>query len=137
MANTKTYVVIKEGKELKELKTLAAAKKIADAEGAEVFCEGAVVYTATAPCEAEAEPVADAAVEPTVAEEPTVEEPHFEKYTLTAKMNVRTAPSLDAAKLAVAQAGTVVDVAAIEGDWLHLTDGTFILYADGKFAEKV
>ena len=38
MAN-KTYTVMKDGEELKELKTLTAAKKLADAENAEVFCE--------------------------------------------------------------------------------------------------
>lgn len=128
MANTKIYTVVKDGVELKELKTLAAAKKLADAEGAEVFCDGAVVYTPAAPVEVE--PVAEEV------SEPAVEEPKPESYTLTAKMNVRMAPSLDAPKLAVAQAGTVVEVTAVEGDWLHLTNGTFILYAGGKFATK-
>ena len=47
MAN-KTYTVMKDGEELKELKTLAAAKKLADAEDAEVFCEGLCVYQGTA-----------------------------------------------------------------------------------------
>jgi len=28
-------------------------------------------------------------------------------------------------------------VTAIENDWMHLTDGTFILYDGGKFAERV
>lgn len=129
MANTKIYTVVKDGVELKELKTLAAAKKLADAEGAEVFCDGAVVYTPVVETEM---PVADVAV----AEEPAVEESQPEKYTLTAKMNVRTAPSLNADKAGIAEAGTVVKVAAVEGDWLHLTDGTFILYAGGKFATK-
>lgn len=119
----KIYTVIKDGEELKELKTLPAAKKLADAESAEVWCEGKPIYT---PVEAKAEAV-DEESEP-------VTEP--DKYTLTARMNVRTAPSLDATKLAVAQAGTVVDVTAIENDWLHLADGTFILYEGGKFAKK-
>ena len=35
MASNKTYTVVKDGETLKELKTLAAAKKLADAEGAE------------------------------------------------------------------------------------------------------
>ena len=39
MAN-KTYIVVKDGEELKELKSLTAAKKLADTEGAEVFCDG-------------------------------------------------------------------------------------------------
>ena len=46
MAN-KTYTVVKDGEELKELKTLSAAKKLADTEGAEVFCEGECVYQGT------------------------------------------------------------------------------------------
>ena len=47
MANNKTYTVMKDGKELKELKTLVSAKKLADAEGAEVLCEGECVYQGT------------------------------------------------------------------------------------------
>ena len=125
MANTKIYTVIKDGETLKELKTLTAAKKLADAEGAEVVCEGAVVYTAVSFSEPQ-EPV----------EEHVTEEPVVEKYTLTARMNVRTAPSLDAPKLGIAQAGTEVEVAAVENDWLHLTNGAYILYGGGKFAEK-
>ena len=45
MANkTKTYIIVKDGLELDQLKTLAAAKKLADTEGAEVFCDGKCVY---------------------------------------------------------------------------------------------
>ena len=44
MATKKTYSIVKEGTELKELRSLASAKKLADEEGAEVFCEGALVY---------------------------------------------------------------------------------------------
>ena len=44
---SKTYTVVKDGTELKELKTLAAAKKVADAEAAEVYCEGECVYPET------------------------------------------------------------------------------------------
>ena len=47
MANNKTYTVMKDGKELKELKTLVSAKKLADAEGAEVLSEGECVYQGT------------------------------------------------------------------------------------------
>ena len=63
--------------------------------------------------------------------------PKPERYTLTAKMNIRKAPGMDAQKLGIAQPGTEVDVAAIENDWLHLTDGTFILYEGGRFARKI
>ena len=43
---------------------------------------------------------------------------------------------MEAQKVGVLPAGTVVQVKAVENDWLHLTDGTFILYQSGTFAEK-
>ena len=130
MASNKTYTVVKDGEALKELKTLAAAKKLADAEGAEVLCDGECVYQGAV------SGVKDT-VEETVIEAPTpASTPTPEHYTLTSKMNIRKAPSLDAEKAGIAQKGTVVEVAAVEGDWLHLTDGTFILFGAGKFAVK-
>ena len=42
--STKIYTIVKDGLELDQLKTLAAAKKLADTEGAEVFCDGKCVY---------------------------------------------------------------------------------------------
>ena len=116
------YTVMKDGKALKELKTLAAAKKLAEAEKAQVLCEGKVVYTAatTVPGEEETSP-AQAAVG---------------CYRLTHLMNVRSAPSMEAQKVGVLPAGTVVHVASIDSDWMHLVDGTFILYQGGTFAEK-
>ena len=132
MANTKTYTVVKDGNPIKELKSLAAAKKLADAEGAEVLCDGECVYLGTMAVSEDTVPeLSEAAPEETVAE---VAKP--ERYTLTAKMNIRRAPGLDAQKLGIAQLGTVVEVAAIENDWLRLTDGTFILYEGGRFARK-
>ena len=124
MAN-KTYTVVKDGEELKELKSLAAAKKLADTEGAEVFCDGKCVYQG-----------AVTPAEDTVEETAVAEEKKPEVYTLTRKMNVRKAPSLNADKLKVLDAGAVVEVRDIQNDWLHLTDGTFILYEDGKNARK-
>ena len=47
MANTKIYTVVKDGEELEKLKTLTAAKKLADAEGAEVYSDGKCVYQGT------------------------------------------------------------------------------------------
>lgn len=132
MASNKTYTVMKDGETLRELKTLAAAKKLADTEDAEVFCEGLCVYTPDPPVgdgdilpdtEPEAAPVALAAA-------PI-------KYTLTAKMNVRKAPSLAAGIAGIAKKGTVVEVTGIEDDWLHLLDGTFILYGNGQFAKNL
>lgn len=127
----KTYIVQKDGETLKELKTLAAAKKLADAEGAEVFCEGECVYQVAS------DPVSDtlSAVEETVAE--TVEEAVKPvTYTLLRKMNVRKEPSLTAAKVKVLNTGATVEVTAIVDDWLRLADGTFILYEGGKNARK-
>lgn len=121
MANTKTYTVVKDGETLKELKTLAAAKKLADAEDAEVFCEGECVYQPIAPS------VEDETAEPVKAPE---------TFTLLRKMNVRKAPSLNADKVKVLGTGTEVEVAEVADDWLHLTDGTFILYEGGKNARK-
>ena len=130
MASNKTYTVVKDGEALKELKTLAAAKKLADAEGAEVLCDGECVYQG-------AVSGAEDTVEKTVIEAPTpASTPTPEHYTLTSKMNIRKAPSLDAEKAGIAQKGTVVEVAAIKDDWMHLTDGTFVLFGAGKFAVK-
>ena len=132
MANNKTYNVMKDGKELKELKTLASAKKLADAEGAEVLCEGECVYQGTAKdSEDTVSELSDA-----VAESPAKEPVAPVKYTLTAKMNIRKAPSKTAEIAGIAEKGTVIDVAAIENDWLRLSDGTFILYEGGKFAVR-
>ena len=124
MAN-KTYIVVKDGEELKELKSLTAAKKLADTEGAEVFCDGKCVYQGTV-----------APIEDTVEETAVAEEQKPETYTLLRKMNVRKEPSLNAAKLKVLDVGAVVEVRAVQNDWLCLTDGSFILYENGKNARK-
>lgn len=124
MATNKTYIVVKDGEELKELKSLAAAKKLADAEGATVVCNGATVYPEPSIETAEPAPV-------------PVDQP--EKYTLTAKMNIRTAPSLKADKVGVVEPGTVVEVLGIENDWLRVKNGAgevFILFGGGKYARK-
>lgn len=131
MANTKTYAVVKDGETLKELKTLAAAKKLADAEGAEVFCEGECVYQAAVEPAADTLPAVETAEEVVVAEE---QKPEI--YTLLRKMNVRKEPSLTAAKVKVLNTGATVEVTAIVDDWLRLADGTFILYEGGKNARK-
>lgn len=131
MAN-KTYTVMKDGEELKELKTLAAAKKLADAEDAEVFCEGLCVYQGTAKdSEDTISELSDAVTRP-----PEKEPVKPVKYTLTAKMNIRKAPSKTAEIAGIAKKGTIVDVTAIENDWIHLADGSFILFEGGKFAVK-
>ena len=129
MATNKTYTVVKNGEELKELKTLAAAKKLAEEQGGEVVCEGTVVYTAASPIEPE----------PEETEEVKTPVKETEKYTLLSKMNIRTAPSLEADKVGITEAGTVVEVLAIEDDWLRVRNGAgvvFILYGGGKYARK-
>ena len=110
---------------MKELKSLTAAKKLADTEGAEVFCDGKCVYQGTV-----------APIEDTVEETAVAEEQKPETYTLLRKMNVRKEPSLNAAKLRVLEAGTAVEVQTVQNDWLCLTDGSFILYENGKNARK-
>jgi len=130
MANTKTYIVVKDGTELKTLKTLTAAKKLAEEEEAEVICDGKVVYS---PIDL-VSPTADTPVEEKT--EVAEEVPTPQQYTLLSRMNIRKAPSLNADKLGIAEPGTAVEVTEVKDDWLHLTDGTFILYAGGKFATK-
>lgn len=170
MASNKTYIVTKNGEELEQLKTLAAAKKLADAEGAEVYCDGECVYradtvndgttadhdgtaadaehTAETPETAEKAEGAEqtesvteiVTAEPVVAkkpEQPFVAEPKTEKYRLKKLMNVRTKPSLEAKIMTTKPAGTVVRVLAVENDWLRLADGSFILFKNGEFAEKI
>ena len=128
MATNKTYTVVKNGEELKELKTLTAARKLADEQGGEVMCDGETIYAAS-PIEPE----------PEETEEVKTPVKETEKYTLLSKMNIRTAPSLEAEKVGIAEAGTVVEVLAIEDDWLHVRNGAgvvFILYGGGKYARK-
>lgn len=136
MAN-KIYAVVKDGTELKELKTLAAAKKLADAEGAGVYVDGECVYSPVSI--APSDPVESSAEEEKgngdEKENVSAEEP--DKYTLLHKMNVRAKPALTAEKVGVLDTGTVVEVEKKVDDWLHLTDGTFILYGGGKFASEL
>ena len=131
MAGKKTYVVLKNGVETQKLSTLIAAKNLADEEGAEVFCDGLSIYKAV-------EEIVHA--EPIVAEEPKqieVDEPKTEKYRLKALMNIRKRPSLDSDILGTKPADTVVRVLEVEEGWLHLADGSYILFEEGKYAEKV
>jgi len=133
----KEYIVMKDGKELKTYKSLPAAKTLAEKEGAEVYADGECVYSPVSdPVESVVES-SDVPVIPSVEEDVSVEDkPQVEKYTLLHKMNVRKTPSLKAEKIGTKEKDTVVE-AVLEGDWLHLTDGTFILYGGGKFAAKV
>ena len=138
MAN-KTYTVMKDGETIRELKSLAAARKLADTEEAEVFCEGVCVY-AHDPAVGDSGADGPASISDS---DPFEDEPAGqaetvtpEKYVLTARMNIRKAPSLDAPKLGTAKKGTVVEVSSVEDGWMRLLDGTFILYEGGRWAEK-
>ena len=136
MAN-KTYTVMKDGEELKELKTLVAAKKLADAEGAEVFSDGKCIYQGGTEAVEELieETVADDAAETEPVMEPEKKGNAPAQYRLKALMNVRMSPNGRIMK--TLPAGTDVEVISIDSDWLHLSDGTYILYQDGEFAEKL
>ena len=164
---SKTYIVVKNGEEIEKLKTLTAAKELADAEGAEVLCGGKCVYqgkdvssegtgetaagdTAEAPAsdvpEEAAKDGADETeqviikTEPVIAKKPTQPETkpmETTRYRLTMLMNIRRKPSLDSHIVSVKPAGTVVRAVGIEGDWLHLADGSYVLYKNGEYAKKV
>ena len=58
------------------------------------------------------------------------------KYRLKAYMNMREKPSLSAAILGTKSDGEIVDVAALENDWLFLADGSCILYNNAAFRER-
>jgi hypothetical protein len=59
------------------------------------------------------------------------------KYRLKTLMNIRKEPSTSARKIGTAKQDTIVEVKEVKKDWLYLTDGTFILYGGGEFAEKI
>jgi len=110
------YVVVKDGAEIRNYKSLLAAKKLADAEGAEVFCDGECVYSGTETVPEVSTPV---------------------KYRLKALMNVRKEPSIRSERLGRKPAGSEVSVLELTNDWLHLEGGGYILFEGGKFAEKL
>ena len=58
-------------------------------------------------------------------------------YRLKALMNIRREPSVESEKMGQKKEGALVSVISLENDWLGLEEGGFILFADGKFAERV
>ena len=110
------FIVVKDGTALKAYKTLPAAKKLADAEGAEVFHDGKCVYSGTETVPEVSTPV---------------------KYRLKALMNVRKEPSIRSERLGRKPAGSEVSVLELANDWLRLEDGGYILFEGGKYAEKL
>ena len=139
MGAKKTYVVKKDDEIIEQFKTLVAAKKLADMAVAEVFCDGELVYAGTAKQAQEVLETVLVHADPVVAEtseQSEVTEPATELYRLKTLMNVRGKPSLDADILSTKPENSVVRVLGIENGWLHLMDGSFILYENGKYAEK-
>ncbi len=149
MANVtnKSYLVTDEtGTELKTLKSLTAAKKLADAEGGRVVCDGEVVYVAEKPQEEETLITEETVEEPVTTEETKgpeiteeVKEPTPQnggKYRLTSLMNIRSKPSMTAPIIGLAKAGTVVIAQSVVNDWLKTADG-YILCGKGQFARKI
>ena len=130
MASKKTYIVMKNGEEIEKLNTLTAAKKLADTEGGEVFCDGVSVYKGVEVL-VNAEPVVAAQLK-----QPEVEEPKTEQYRLKTLMNVRKKPSMDADIVTTKPAGTLVRVLKVKDGWLQLIDGNYILFEEGRYAEK-
>jgi hypothetical protein len=137
-ATNKSYLVIgSDGAELKTVKTLAAAKKLADAEGGSVLVDGECVYRATV--EATVNPTVEAGEDKKAAEAENAavveEKPAVEKYRIKTLMNIRKEPDLSGEKVGIAKQGAIVTVKEVAGDWLCLTDGTYILCGGGEFAE--
>ncbi len=176
----KTYVVMKEGRELEILKNLAQAKKLADTRKAEVWCDGKRIYPSVetddnkakdmkadvvdnqvdkktenvdncpdgmkSSTEAKAGAVSSKAgaetskagaepVKDRVQPAPGTKTAGI--YRLKALMNVRKAPSLNSDILGTKPKDAQVQVKDVERDWLHLADGTYVLYDGGKWAEPV
>ena len=145
MAN-KIYTIQKDGEELEKVKNLSAAKKMADTEGAEVWCEGKCVYQGIVepvvdtvpdtPADSVPENASDTATEKQE-KKAKAETETVSRYRLKTLMNVRRTPSMDSEKAGLKAEGTIVEVVAIDHDWMRLTDGTYILYGGGEFAEKI
>ena len=145
---SKLYVVMKNNEKIKTAKSLSVAKEIADQEQAEVFCDGKCVYTASQSQSTEliqAEPKATEK-QTIMREEPTLgvalntKEPHCDSYVLTALMNVRKKPSLEAEVIRKAPKGSFIQVLRLENDWLCIKNGSseaFIYYKGGEYAKKI
>ena len=142
---TKTYTVMKDGRSIGTFKTLAAAKKEAEGKRAQVVCGGKTVYE---PHVDVAEPHADVEKPHASAAKPrtAVAEPHAEvsvesrttqpkPYRIKSCMNVREAPG--GRIVSMLAAGIIVSVTEQRDDWIHLTDGNWVLCGHGAFAEPV
>lgn len=150
------YKVFKDHTEIAEYKTLAAAKKLAEKEHGEVFCDGQKVYPA------EQDGSADMRAQPTTYE---AQDEHYEgradeahnstgaieqealdstgvegRYRIESLMNIRLRPALNADIVGIAQPGTIVTVIGIKDDWMAVKNGAdsvYILYGGGRYASRV
>lgn len=147
------YKVFKNHAELAEYKTLAAAKKLADKEHGEVFCDGTQVYPVVATSRETSMPDSTGATQPeetnstgaiasTLAD--STDDKHTEdvggRYRIESLMNVRIHPALNADIVGIAQPGTVVTVTGIENDWMAVQNGNetvFVLYGGGRYATRL
>ena len=152
------YKVFKDhGEEIAEYKTLAAAKKLAEKQHGEVFCDGKKVYPT------EQDGSADVSTSDTSAQEATADAQgeHYEvqdedapdstdaieqeapdntsaislekedntgRYRIESLMNVRLHPALNADIVGIAQPGTVVTVTGINNDWMAVKNGNETVY---------
>lgn len=132
----KEYEVKKDGQVLKTYKSLPAAKQLAEKEMANVYAGGECVYRVVPEKNVEVKDRRSFEAAGTVKDEAQAPVEMTKKYTLTALMNVRKEPSFKAEIVKTLPAGTAVEVVTIADDWLHLSDGTFIFYDGGKYAER-
>ena len=110
------YTVIRaDGEKLKCCKSLASAQKIADKECGVVLLNGEQIY----PLES---------VEDNDATLP---------YEVVVRINIRTEPSLEAQKIGVAEAGTVLEALEDLGDWLRIRWNGADAYARHKGFEYI
>ena len=147
------YKVFKNHAELAEYKTFAAAKKLAEKEHGEVFCDGTQVYPVGATTMETNTPDSTGAMQPeetgstsaiTSALADSTEDKHTEdvggRYRIESLMNVRLHPALNADIVGIAQPGTVVTVTGINNDWMAVKNGNetvYILYGGGRYATRV
>ena len=155
------YKVFKDHAELADYKTLAAAKKLAEKQHGEVFCDGKKVYPAEQDGSADMVPTYEAqdehyeaqveekgdstdATQPEEADSTGAITPEevdvTSRYRIESLMNVRLRPALNADIVGIVQPGTVVTVTGIQDDWFAVKNGNdtvYILYGDGRYATKI
>ena len=156
MSTKKSYIIMKDGTKIKTAKSLISAKAIAEAEQAEVFCNGEHIYQFTTKPDTTAttlEPMGQESVSVSNDEEmpeqvnqteampnkETVAEEKPTAYRLKALMNVRKSPSLQAEILDTAKRNTIVNVHEIKNDWMKVSWNNwiaYIFYDNRKFAES-